>query len=304
MTLEQITGLIKTTFEDINKAFYKGDLSIQYIEDKLRVYAEASPMFGVPIVKYGEANFEYFFELHRYLATRLDIVKLTVDRPEIPKLKISGDLLSIAFAKQASQDTGEIANEKQLVQLNQAAHLFSFFHELGHVNQESPEDRGDAEANHFAEYNADYYAISQILKYHHRLKASKPVDYYKNAVEFHGELNMIRSWLASALMTVYLEFLSDENPKFSVSHPESKKRFCYLMHIILDQLAANFSDLFVSFKVEDFVADIFVTMDFLEAESLDKPKLSFPDLLDFCTDFHSEMDQAMQEHKKFTTFNE
>src|SRR6266536_412377 len=101
MKLEDIKRLIKKEFDEISAAFFSNSLNIQYIEGTNRIFGEGGSMFGANIVKYSETNFEYLYYYLKYLCLNVNILNLKPLEKDYKKLKVTKDLLSLDFIKQA-----------------------------------------------------------------------------------------------------------------------------------------------------------------------------------------------------------
>ncbi len=303
MKLEDIKRLIKKEFDEISAAFFSNSLNIQYIEGTNRIFGEGGSMFGANIVKYSETNFEYLYYYLKYLCLNVNILNLKPLEKDYKKLKVTKDLLSLDFIKQADI-LKNIDKETLFVELNFVANLFAFFHECGHINQTIDPDEETIDTNHFAEFNSDYYALSNILKYYYTLRKKYTEVYYRKALSFENEHNFIRCIIVISLTIIFLECLANTEIGDTSTHPSIKKRFCYLLYQLQIQLETNFDFLFVNDKLSDFLVDIFNTLYYIEIKLLEKDFIIFNDLLHYCISCVEDVKNAMMQSKKFNSFND
>ena len=303
MTLTRLTEILKEQFAEISAALFNDTLNIEYLENTDRIFGEASSMFGANIIRYSESNFEYFYIYQKYLLSKLDIINLRVLNQEIPKLDTKQDILSLAFIRQADNDIYTIPSVPIFFELNFVANLFVFFHEAGHVNQLISADKASKETNHFSEFNSDYYAFSKILNYYHALRKNNSANYLKRVTPFGSEQHFIRCIIVTSFTVVYFSCLADTEASETETHPSIRQRFCNLIYQMQIQLEANFSYLFTTDKLSDFLVDIFHTLDFIETNLFEKDELDFSNILHHCLSCFEEVKEAMKNSGKFDQFN-
>ena len=305
MELEKLKQLIKGQFEEISEALFKGSISLDYLEQTDRVSAEASPMFGLNIVRYSESNFKYFYALEKYLCNVVDILNLKVLDANFKKLELQKDLLDLGFINQISAyEAKEVLSQTIFFETNYILNLFVYLHECGHLNQEPESQESSTTANHFSEFNADYYALTKILLYYHTLKTIQSEAYWKKVQEFGNEHNFIRTVITTALLVIFLDVLSRFNSDDTETHPAIKKRFCYLIVQTVQQLNTNFASLFVKDTLNDFMVDIFNTMHFIENIVFEKHDIIFDNLLNFCFTDLEEIQAHLESSSEFKKFNQ
>lgn len=301
MTLAKIKEILKGQFEEISKALFRGSLNIGYVESTDRVYADASSMFN--LVRYSDSNFEYFYIYHQHLLENLDIINLTELKQPISRLKVTGDVLLLDFIRQSDSSESQIIKPEIFLELNFVANLFVFIHEAGHTNQLVTSGDGAKDANHFSEYNADYYSFSKILNYYHTLRKSDYDEYVRRVSPFGSEQHFIRCIIITSLTVIYFSCLGEGKEKESETHPSIKKRFCNLLYQMQIQLEDNFQYLFATDTLADFLVDIFTTLTFIEAKLFEKEEPIFNGLLNYCVVCFDAVKQAMEHHTKFIQFN-
>ncbi len=294
MDLDNVKSEVKRQFKEVSDALFNGTIQFEYLDETTRVSAQASPMFGLNMVKYSESNFSFFFLLQKYLCIKVDILKLKVLLQEFPKLKLKDDLLSVDFVDQIGtlQDAA-VPNEALFLEYNFISNAFAFLHECGHLNQGTSEELS-AEVNHFSEFNADYFAITKILQYYYTLKTKSLTMYQKKVEDFGNEQNLIRAIVVNSVLIIFLEVLSGREAKDSSTHPDIKKRFCHLILQVIQQLKDNFNSVFKPDALSVFIADIFRTLDFIEREIFEPHQLIFDNLLQFCQNNSAAIQQAMK----------
>jgi hypothetical protein len=129
---------VKKQFQEISDGLFQGTLSHQEIDETKRVFAEASPMFGLSSVRYSESNFYYFFLFQKYLSTVVDLRTLTIIEKQFPKLKLQSDLLVLSFVDQiTAYDVKGVSNGAMFLEYNYILHLYVYLHECGHIDQEN-----------------------------------------------------------------------------------------------------------------------------------------------------------------------
>lgn len=303
MTLTNLTEVLKVQFAEISAALFNDTLNIDYLEDKDRIFGEASSMFGANIIRYSNGNFEYFYIYHKYLLNKLDIVDLCILNQEIPKLNTKQDILSLAFIRQVDNGRYTIPSVPMFFKLNFVANLFVFFHEAGHVNQQISVNNASKETNHFLEFNSDYYAFSKTLNYYHALRKTNYINYCQRATSFGSEQHFIRCVIATSLIVIYFSCLANTEADESETHPSINKRFCHLLYQMQIQLEDNFSYLFETDKLSDFLVDIFHTLDFIEVNLFEKDEMIFDDILNYCPSCFEEVKEVMKNSNKFDQFN-
>lgn len=222
MSIEKIKQLIKNEFNEISAAFFNSTLNIQYILGTNRIFGEGGSMFGASTVRYSETNFEYFYYYLKFLCIHIDIINLRLLDKDYNKFRVTSDLLSIDFIKQA-QTSKPIPNNALFKELNFIANLFVFFHECGHVNQAIDPDKDSTDTKHFSEFNSDYYALSNILKYYYSLRKKHIVAYYIKALLFENEHSFIRCVIVVSLVILFMECLSSSNISETSTHPSIRK---------------------------------------------------------------------------------
>jgi hypothetical protein len=282
MDFENVKEQVKLQFQEVSDALFAGQIQFNYIEETGRVSAEASSMFGLNMLRYSETNFKYFFLLHKYLCLTIDILNLRKIDEKLPKLMFTDNLLSVEFIYQISlPKNAEVPDEALFLEYNFISNIFVFLHECGHLNQNTAEEPS-VEANHFSEFNSDYYAITKILQYYYTLKTKFQPIYEKKVRTFGNEHDLIRAVIVNALLIIFLEALSKTNTASSKTHPDIKSRFCNIIIQVIQQLNKNFGHLFVHDKLSAFIGDIFRTLDFIEREVFEQHDLVFDKLLDHC----------------------
>lgn len=304
MNLDKIKQEVKAQFKEISDALFHGTISFQEIDETKRVYAEASPMFSRNILRYSESNFEYFYILQKYLCNIVDLRNLTLLQETISKLKLEQDLLSMSFLEQISSFKDKSVNSPRLfLEYNYILHLFVYLHECGHLNQEVKVGKETKEANHFSEFNADYFALSKILQYYYSMKSKMPGEYWKRVLAFENEHNFIRLVIVNALLVIYLEVLPKFNLEDTETHPSIKKRLCYLVIQSIEQIKDNFQSLFITDTINDFMVDIFNTMKFIERNMFDTKTFIFDNLLNYCISNTDEIKKHLGDDTYFERFN-
>jgi len=233
----------------------------------------------------------------------VDILNLRVREVKFKKLEIK-DLLALKVVEHLSlYEEKNIPNDLLFIETNYVLNLFIFLHECGHLNQKENEEYDTTKANHFSEFNADYFALSIILQYYHTLKLNNQQIYWKKVAAFDNEHNFIRTIITSSMFVIFLEVISKFNSVNSKSHPAIKKRFCYLLFQVAQQLNTNFKSLFITFTLKDFIVDIFNTMRFLENNIFEEHNLIFGNVLNFCITEFQEIQTHLESSNEFKKFN-
>jgi hypothetical protein len=303
MTLENIKSKIEAQFGEISAALFGGSINYEEIEATERVFAEASPMFSANILRYSPTNFRYFYRLEKYLCNVVDLVNLKVLVRKLPKLKVDVDILTLTFSEQcAAYEDKDVPSHAQFLEYNFILDLFVFLHECGHLNQTVTEGEEGTATNHFAEYNADYFALTKILLFYNSMKTAQPGAYGSRVQIFGSEQHLIRLVIVKALTVIYLGVLPDLASPDTETHPAIRKRFCYLLVQVAQQLNDNFQSLFVSDNLKDFLVEIFQTMHFLEHVLFETKKPVFDNLSSCIADLET-IQQDLNNHSSFDSFN-
>lgn len=305
MTIEKVKQEIKGQFTEISEALFQGSVSIQEVDDTQRVFAEASPMFGLNILRYSETNFAYFYTLLKYILSVVDVVNLKVIEVDYPKLDPKQDLLATSSISNLSAYTDKpIASDRIFLELNYIIHLFVFLHECGHLNQAVQAENEGVASNHFSEFNADYYALSKILQYYYSMKSRMPQEYAKRVFAFGGERNFIRILVVISVFVIFLEVVPKFNSDDTETHPAIRKRFCYLIFQTIEQLKDNFNTIFVGITLKDFAVEIFNTISFIENSLFESEVKVFGNLLNFCLANFDDVKEHLKDSSLFVKFNE
>ena len=305
MELDKLKQLIKGQFQEISDALFQGSISLDYLEQTDRVSAEASPMFGLNMVRFSESNFKYFYVLEKYLCNVVDILNLKVLDANFKKLDFQNDLLALDFINQISAfEAKGVSSQTIFFETNYILNLFVYLHECGHLNQELELQESNTTANHFSEFNADYYALTKILQYYHTLKTTQSEIYWKKVQAFGNEHDFIRTVITTALLVIFLDVLPKFNSDDTETHPAIKKRFCYLIIQAVQQVSTNFASLFVKDTLNNFMVDIFNTMHFIENIVFEKHDMIFDNLLNFCFTDLKEIQAHLESNSEFKKFNQ
>ena len=302
MDLDKAKKLTKEHFDAIVTAFFKEYVTINY-SDGETIIPQAFPSFRA--IQYFESSFHYYYQFYNFLARKLDFVELNIVDSNLPKLDLARDILSIKFLNQipvlASDDSDYKIYVYALI-----THLFSFLHECGHLNIEIKEENRSQDTNHFEEYNCDYFSISKILQYFFTLKKKEPDNYSKMVSEFKSEGNLFNTVIVTSLMIFYLECISRDEIVDTQDHPAVRKRFCHMIYKLNQQLAENFSFLFGSITLSNFLTDIFRSLGFIERNLFNQETIQFDSLLQYCGQETtlSDVQAIMTNSTKFERIND
>lgn len=303
MTLSKSTEMIKSQFIEISEGLFGGKIEISYPDHNEKVNAEALSMFGAFNVRYYESNFDYFFKLFTHICSHFDLINLKQLSGKTKLLKLNGRILSLPFVNQLEGSIENVPKKATFFEHNLVANLFIYLHECGHLNQELKPESTSKEANHFAEFNADYYAITKILQYYYSMRTKDSPVYYHKAMQFGNEHNLIRNIIVTYLFVTFMDSLSTETIADTEDHPAIQKRFCHLIIFTRIQLEQNFGHLFLKDSLRDFMYDIFQSLAFIEVHLFNKQELLFTKLMDQCEGFYEELKTNFDHSFYFEKFN-